>query len=53
MKTGTVVAVVVCAAVACCLYTHHRVIKAAINGEPMPKAPKWHVWVKEEDRRSE
>ena len=36
----------------CCGYTHRRVIKALINGEPMPKAPSWHCWVKKENRRS-
>ena len=25
---------------------HFRAIKAAIKGEPMPEAPKWHCWVK-------
>ena len=28
-----------------------RVIRALIKHEPMPKAPKWHVWVKKENRR--
>lgn len=37
--------------VACCLFTHRRVIKALIKHEPMPKAPKWHCWVKKENRR--
>ena len=36
----------------CCLYTHRRVIRAWLNGEPMPKAPKWHCWVRPENRRS-
>ena len=36
----------------CCAYTHRRVIHAWLNGEPMPKAPKWHCWVKPENRRS-
>ena len=36
---------------ACCLFTHRRVIHAWLNGEPMPKAPKWHFWVKPEKRR--
>ncbi len=36
---------------ACCLFTHRRVIHAWLNGEPMPKAPKWHCWVKPEKRR--
>lgn len=51
MKTGTIVAIVVCLLVACCLFTHRRVIRALIKGEPMPKAPKWHCWVKKENRR--
>ena len=42
---------VCCALVLCCCYTHRRVIKAAIKGEPMPKAPKWHVWVPKENRK--
>jgi len=41
----------ICALTCCCLYTHRRVIKACIKGEPMPKAPKWHFWVKPEGRR--
>ena len=51
MKTRIIVGVALGVAVGCCLYTHRRVIKALINGEPMPKAPSWHVWVKEENRR--
>ena len=51
MKTGIIVGVALGVAVGCCLYTHRRVIKALINGESMPKAPSWHVWVKEENRR--
>lgn len=39
------------ALVGCCAYVHRNVIRAALNGEPMPKAPNWHVWVKEENRR--
>jgi len=39
------------ALVGCCAYTHRRVIKALVKGEPMPKAPAWHIWVKPEDRR--
>ena len=31
--------------------THRRVIKALIKHEPMPKAHKWHCWVKKENRR--
>lgn len=51
MKTGMILGFAACALVGCCLYTHRRVIKAAINHEPMPKAPAWHVWVKKDDRR--
>ncbi|MBR6173493.1 MAG: hypothetical protein IKQ49_10070 [Eubacterium sp.] len=25
---------------------HFRAIKAAVKGEPLPKAPDWHCWVK-------
>jgi len=25
---------------------HFRAIKALIKGQPMPKAPAWHCWVK-------
>jgi len=35
----------------CFLYAHRYVIRARIKHEPMPKAPKWHTWVKPEDRR--
>jgi len=52
MKTGTIILIVVCILVVCCLFTHRRVIRALIKHEPMPKAPKWHFWVKETDRRS-
>lgn len=51
MSKGFVIGFAACALVGCCLYTHRRVIKAVVSGEPMPKAPKWHVWVKEENRR--
>ena len=52
MKTGTIVLIVVCILVACCSYTHRRVIKALLKGTPMPKAPKWHFWVAPKNRRS-
>lgn len=50
MKTGTIIAVIICVLLVCC-YTHRRVIKALIKNEPMPKAPNWHFWVKKENRR--
>lgn len=52
MKTGTIVLIIVVLLIACCLYTHRRVIRALIKHEPMPKAPKWHVWVSGKNRRS-
>ena len=50
-KAGIIALVVVVLLVACCCYTHRRVIRALIKHEPMPKAPKWHCWVKKENRR--
>lgn len=41
-----------CLLIGCCLFTHRRVIAAWLNGDAMPKAPKWHCWVKPENRRS-
>ena len=46
MTTGKIVLIVVLVLVACCCFTHRRVIKALIKHEPMPKAPKWHCWVR-------
>ena len=51
MSAGKIVLIVVCVLAACCLYSHRRVIRALIRHEPMPKAPKWHVWMKPENRR--
>ncbi len=51
MKRGIIILIVVLALLACCCFTHRRVIRALLKGEPMPKAPSWHVWVKKEDRR--
>lgn len=28
---------------------HRNVIKSLITGSPMPKAPEWHCWVKQEN----
>ena len=52
MNTGTIIFLIICILIVCCSITHRRVIKALINHEPMPKAPKWHCWVKQENRRS-
>lgn len=46
-----VAGIIVCLLVLCCCFTHRRVIKALIKHEEMPKAPKWHCWVKKENRR--
>lgn len=46
-----VVLALVCALTCCCAFTHRRVIAACVKGEPMPKAPAWHFWVKKENRR--
>ena len=52
MKTGTIVRIAICVLAVCCLFTHRRVIRALVTHEPMPKAPKWHCWVKKENRRA-
>ena len=52
VSTGTVIWIIVALLVVCCCSTHRRVIRALIKHEPMPKAPKWHYWVKKENRRS-
>ena len=51
MSAGVIAIIVICAAVICCMFTHRRVIRAILKHEPMPKAPKWHFWVKSENRR--
>ena len=50
MSTGGIIGIIVAVLVLCCCFTHRRVIKSLIKGTPMPKAPKWHVWVKPENR---
>ncbi|MBO4680099.1 MAG: hypothetical protein J5626_10580 [Lachnospiraceae bacterium] len=42
--------IIVAFAVGLCLGVHFRVIKSLVTGSPMPKAPKWHCWVKKENR---
>lgn len=53
METKTIVWIVVIVLCACCLFTHRRVISALIKHEPMPKAPKWHIWVDPKNRRED
>ena len=52
MSTGAIIGIIIGVLAVRCCYTHRRVIRALIKHEPMPKAPKWHVWVKPENRRS-
>lgn len=51
MPTWAIILIVVAVLLLCCCFTHRRVIRALIKHEPIPKAPKWHVWVKLENRR--
>ena len=51
MRAGTVIWIVIAVLVVCCCFTHRRVIRALSRHEPMPKAPKWHFWVSEKNRR--
>ncbi len=52
MTTGGIIAVIAAVLILCCCFVHRRVIRALIRHEPMPKAPKWHVWVKPGNRRA-
>ena len=52
MPKGAIIGITAAALVLCCCFTHRRVIQALIRHEPMPKAPKWHCWVKKVNRRS-
>ena len=52
MSSGTIILIVVAVLVVCCCFTHRRVIRALLKHEPMPKAPKWHVWVPRTGRRN-
>lgn len=53
MPIGAIIGIIIGVLLLCCCLVHRRVIKALIKHEPMPKAPKWHVWVKPENRRAE
>jgi len=46
MKKRTVIGILLFILAGGFLYAHRRVIKAFINGDPMPEAPAWHFWVK-------
>jgi len=51
MKKGIILALILIIFAGGMIYAHRRVIKAWLNDEPMPKAPEWHFWVKENARR--
>lgn len=51
MNPWGIVGIVVGVLLACCCIVHRRVIRALIKREPLPKAPKWHCWIKKENRR--
>lgn len=51
MKPRTIILIIVLVLCACCLFIHRRVIRALLKHEPVPKAPRWHTWVKPENRR--
>ena len=52
MSKKAIIWILIALLVTCCCFTHRHVIMALIRHEPMPKAPKWHFWVKKENRRS-
>ncbi len=52
MKKETIIGIIAFVFAGGFIYAHRRVIKAFLNGEPMPKAPAWHFWVKEKARKS-
>lgn len=47
MKKKTIFIIVILVVLTVFVFIHRRVIRALIKGEPMPKAPSWHVWVPE------
>jgi len=51
MKKETIFILILIAFAGGMLFVHRRVIKAWLNNEPMPKAPKWHFWVKAKDNQ--
>ena len=50
MKKKTIFIIIILLLVAILVYIHRRAIRALIKGEPMPKAPSWHIWVPEKNR---
>ena len=52
MNAGTIILIIAAVLIVCCGFTHRRVFRALVKHEPMPKAPKCHVWVPGDGRRS-
>ena len=50
MKKKTVFMIIILLILTALMYVHRRAIRALIKGEPMPKAPSWHVWIPEKNR---
>lgn len=50
MKKKTIFIIVILVVLTVFVFIHRRVIRALIKGEPMLKAPSWHVWVPEKKR---
>ncbi len=50
MKKKTIFIIVILLLFGVLIFIHRRVIRALIKGEPMPKAPSWHVWVPQNNR---
>ncbi len=50
MKKKTIFVIIILLLITAFVFIHRRVIRAVIKGEPMPKAPSWHVWVPETKR---
>ena len=50
MKKKTIFIIIILLLVTVLVYIHRRAIRALIKGEPMPKAPSWHIWVPGKNR---
>ena len=50
MKKKTIFVIIILLLITAFVFIHRRVIRAMIKGEPIPKAPAWHVWVPETNR---
>lgn len=50
MKKKNIFVIIILLLITALVYIHRRAIRALIKGEPMPKAPSWHIWVPEKNR---